>query len=205
MSENENQTPSPSKQTLSVPLKKETVRVTLKAADAPPAVPSATVPVAPPVRPPVPGGPPTASAPTAGPRPPAPAPTIPLRTAGAPTVGAPAPTIRLATSAAPIGAGTGALKLGGAPTLPKATVQLSAPTQPLGTSFPGSTQAATLQMEDDDEAEANETPVKILAGVGFAAALAILVFQLMLANVWISADDNPRSGDWSQLLESPQP
>lgn len=200
MSENENQPPTPSKQTSSVPLKKETVRVTLKAADAPPAVPSATVPVAPTVRPPTPGGPPTAA-----PRPTAPAPTVPLRTAGAPA--APAPTIRLATSSAPIG--TGALKPaaapslpgGGSPTLPKATVQLSPPTQPLGTSFPSASQAPTLQMEDEDEEGANGGLVNILSGVGFAAALLILVFQLMLAGTWISAEDNPRSGDWSQLLE----
>ena len=142
----------------------------------------------------MPGGPPTAA-----PRPTAPAPTIPLRTAGAPAAGSPAPTIRLATSAAPIG--TGALKPGGAPSLPKATVQLSAPTQPLGTSFPSASQAATLQMEDDEEEGANEGVVNILAGVGFAAALAILAFQLMLAKTWISAEDNPRTGDWSQLIE----
>ena len=181
--------------------------MTLKAADAPPAVPSATVPMAPPVRPPVPGGPPTPTAPSAAPRPSAPAPTIPLRTAGAPTAAAsPAPTIRLATSAAPIG--TGALKPGGAPslpggtpTLPKATVQLQAPTQPLGTSF-SATQAATLRVEDDEEDEgANEGVVKILAGVGFAAALALLGFQLMLANTWIGAEDNPKKGDWSQIIE----
>jgi hypothetical protein len=200
MSENENQPPTPSKQTSSVPLKKETVRVTLKAADAPPAVPSATVPAAPPVRPPTPGGPPTATPPTVGGAArPAPAPTIPLRTAGAPTTaGAPAPTIRLATSSAPIGAATQA---GGSPSLPKATVQLAAPTQPLGTSFPSASQAATLQMEDEEEEEAHSGVVKILAGVGFAAALAILAFQLMLANTWISAEDNPRQGDWSQLLD----
>lgn len=195
MSENENQPPTPSKQTSSVPLKKETVRVTLKAADAPPAVPSATVPVAPPVRPPVPGGPPTAP-----PRPSTPA----QRPAGAPAV-APAPTIRLATSTAPIGAATRPGMApgipGGTPTLPKATIQLSAPTQPLGTSFPSASQSATLQMEDEEEEAANEGVVNILAGVGFAAALAILVFQLMLANTWISAEDNPRTGDWSQLIE----
>lgn len=200
MSDNENQPPTPSKQTSSVPLKKETVRVTLKAADAPPAVPSATVPVAPTVRPPTPGG-----APAAAPRPPAPAPTIPLRTAGAPTKpgAAPAPTIRLATSAAPIGAPTkaGGPALGGAPTLPKATVQLQAPTQPLGTSFPTGSQAATLQVEDEEEENANEGVVNILAGVAFAAALAILAFQLMLANTWISAEDNLRKGEWSQLIE----
>lgn len=226
MSDNENQPQLPSKQTSSVPLKKETVRVTLKAADAPPAVPSATVPMAPPVRPPVPGGaPPAPTAPGGAPRPPAPAPTIPLRTAGAPTApGAPAPTIRLATSTAPIGPPGAATKppgagpsptialkpagapslpgAGGTPTLPKATVQLQAPTQPLGTSFPSASQAATLRVEDDEEDDtANDGVVKILAGVGFAAALALLAFQLMLANTWISAEDNARTGDWSQLLE----
>lgn len=209
MSENENQPPSPSKQTSSVPLKKETVRVTLKAADAPPAVPSATVPSAPPVRPPVPGGPPTATAPTAAPRPTvAPAPTIPLRTAGAPSAASPAPTIKLATSSAPIGAGTSALRPGGAPslpggtaTLPKATVQLQAPTQPLGTSLSSSTQAVTMRVEEDEEEEGNDTVVKVLARVGFAAALAVLAFQLMVAKIWINAEDNPKTGDWSQLIE----
>lgn len=174
--------------------------MTLKAADAPPAVPSATVPVAAPVRPPTPGAPPTPTAPSAAPRL-APAPTIPLRTAGAPTAAAPAPTIRLATSAAPIGGRTGALTPGVSPSLPKATVQLSPPTQPLGTSFPTASQAATLQMVDDDDDNANEGVVNILAGVGFAAALAVLAFQLMLANQWISAEDNPNSGSWSQLIE----
>ncbi len=232
MSDNENQPQLPIKQTTTVPLKKETVRVTLKAADAPPAVPSATVPLAAPVRPPVPGGaPPAPTAPGGAPRPPAP--TVPLRTAGAPVApGAPAPTIKLATSTAPIGPPGAATKppgaatkppgavgpsptialkpagapslpaAGGTPTLPKATVQLQAPTQPLGTSFPSASQAATLRVEDDeDEDSANDGVVKIVAGVGFAAALALLAFQLMLANTWISVEDNPRTGDWSQLLE----
>lgn len=205
MSENDNPSPAPTKQTSSVPLKKETVRVTLKAADAPPAVPSATVPMAPPVRPPVPTG-----APMAPPRPTAPAPTIPLRTAGAPTAPVAAPTIRLATSAAPIspGATTGALKppgaptMGGTPTLPKATVQLQAPTQPLGTSFPSTPpQTGTFQMDEDEEVEAHATLFNILSGLGFAAALAVLAFQLMIANTWISASDNPNPGGWSQLFE----
>lgn len=200
MSENENQPPSPSKQTSSVPLKKETVRVTLKAADAPPAVPSATVPMAPPVRPPTPGGPPSPTVSSGAPRPTAPAPTIPLRTAGGPP-SSPAPTIRLATSAPATKPGGGAPSLpGGTPTLPKATVQLQAPTQPLGTSFPTGG-AVTLKTEDDEEEGANEGVVKILAGVGFAAAIALLAFQLMLANTWISVDDNPKKGDWSQLFE----
>ncbi len=195
MSENENQPPAPSKQTSSVPLKKETVRITLKAADAPPAVPSATVPMAPPVRPPVPTAPPT---PTGGPpRPSAPAPTIPLRPAGAPAM-SPAPTIRLATTAAPTGPVRPA---GGAPTmaLPKATVQLQAPTQPLGTSFSSPSQMATMQADDEEEEGGNDGLANILSGVGLAAALIVLAFQLMTANTWISAPDNQTPGDWTQL------
>ena len=233
MSENENLPPAPSKQTSSVPLKKETVRVTLKAADAPPAVPSATVPMAPPVRPPIPGGPPTATVPGAL-RPKAPAPTIPLRTAGPPTL-APAPTIRLATTAAPTSpglpgapprtaGGAPTLRLtpsaaptppglpgapprtaGGAPTiaLPKATVQLQPPTQPLGTSFSSPSQLGTLKIaEDDDEEEGGSDRLSnILSIVGFAAALVVLSLQLKTASVWISAEDNAKKGEWAQLME----
>lgn len=189
MSENENQPPTPSKQTSSVPLKKETVRVTLKAADAP-AVPSSTVPLAPPVRPPVPGG---------APRPPAPAPTIPLRPAGAST--APAPTIRLATSA-PMRPATPTAPLtpaGVTPTLPKATVQLQPPTAPLGATSPSL--APSLQIEDEEEVDPQAGLLNILSGVGLAAALVVLVLQLMTANVWVSAEDNPKTGEWSQLIE----
>ncbi|MEO5712579.1 MAG: hypothetical protein ABIT37_03750 [Luteolibacter sp.] len=204
MSENENQPPAPSKQTSSVPLKKETVRVTLKAADAPPAVPSATVPMAPPVRPPIPGGPPTATVPGGAPRPPAPAPTIPLRTAGGPPTMSPAPTIRLATSPGAPGLPGAARPAGGAPTiaLPKATVQLQPPTQPLGTSFSAPSQAGTLAGADDDEDEGSgEGLANILSIVGFVAALAVLTFQLLTANTWINAEDNAKKGDWMQLME----
>jgi WAS/WASL-interacting protein len=188
MSDNENQAPSPSKQTSTVPLKKETVRVTLKAADSP-AVPSATVPLAPPVRPPVPG---------VAPRPPAP--TIPLRPAGAPAA-APAPTIRLAT--APVGAPaapTVALKPpGSAPTLPKATVQLQLPPAAAGAS--ATTLAPTPHVEEPEEEESGGAMPKILAGVGLVAALVLLALQLMLAATWINAGDNPKAGEWSQLIE----
>ena len=188
--ENENQASVPSKQTSSVPLKKETVRVTLKAADAPPAVPSATVPMAPPVRPPVPPGAPTA--------PMAPAPTIALRPAAKTTGLSPAPTIRLATATAP----TSALRPpGGPPTLPKATVQLQAPTQPLGTAFPAPSQVALFKVEEEEEEEPYSLLVKVLSGVGFAAAIAVLVLQLMISDVWISVEDNPKAGDWAQIIE----
>lgn len=186
-----------------MPLKKETVRVTLKAADAP-AIPSSTVPVPAPTKPPVPGGPPrptappTATAPAAAPRPTAaPAPTIALKTAGgAPAAAAPAPTIKLATSAAPIG---------GTPTLPKATVQLQPPTQAIGSAGGPSapSQAGTLQMSDDDDegGEGSETAANVMAGVALAAAILLLIFQVMLAGTWVNVEDNPRSGDWSQLLD----
>jgi hypothetical protein len=200
MTENDNQPPVPSKQTSSVPLKKETVRVTLKAADAPPAVPSATVPlapsarpsVAPTVRPPVPGAPPT---------PTAPAPTIALRPAGKSGV-SPAPTIRLASSTAP----TSALRppASSTPTLPKATVQLQAPTQALGATFAPTSQVAMFKVEEEVEEEPYSLVVNILSGVGFAAAIAVLVLQLMISNIWISVEDippNPKAGDWMQLFE----
>ena len=245
MSDNDNPlSQPPTKQTSSVPLKKETVRVTLKAADA--SVPSATVPLAPPVRPPL-----SPTAPTVGgaPRPPAPAPTIALKK-GPPTAPAPAPTIplktgapsavptptvKLATTKAPIGTAplrppgppgapslpaTTALKPtpslpgsplspgitpplpGAMPTLPKATVQLQPPTQPIGTVAPSLTQAATLKVEEDQEdGGATGTLLKVLSGLGLAAALALLAFQLMLADVWISVDDNPNPGVWSQIFD----
>lgn len=232
MSENENQ-PAPSKQTSSVPLKKETVRVTLKAADAPPAVGSATPTFAPPVAT-VPGSapvvrPPTPTSPGGPPRPSGPAPTVPLKPMGAPTApGMGAPTIRLATAPGPgsTGAPTIPLRPSGAPTapapgptiaLPKATQLLQAPTQPLGTARPTLTQAPTLQGEDDDDEGSGETVANVLSIVGFIAALAVLAFQLMITNTWINAKyegkpgvgdkppaENPRPGEWGQLFESEQ-
>jgi hypothetical protein len=59
---------------------------------------------------------------------------------------------------------------------------------------------ATLKTADDeDEEENNEGLANILSGVGLAAAIIVLVVQLMTAGVWISAEDNPKSGDWTQL------
>ncbi|MFZ9937004.1 MAG: hypothetical protein ACO3JG_08060 [Luteolibacter sp.] len=190
MSENENQPPAPSKQTSSVPLKKETVRVTLQAADAP-KVPTSSVPLAPPVRPPVPGG---------APKPPAP--TVPLRAPAA--AGPPAqPTINLAPTPTPLPPTSPALKpAGAAPTLPKATVQLQAPTAPIG-AVASPSQAATFRIEDDDEegGERHEGLLKVLSGLGLAAAVLLFIFQISLAGVWINSEDNPRKGDWSQIIE----
>ncbi|MEP4050420.1 MAG: hypothetical protein ABJN80_16410, partial [Luteolibacter sp.] len=155
--------------------------------------------------------PPVAGAPTA-PKAPAPAPTIPLKTAGKPPV-AGAPTIRLATTNAPVGAPTIALKTAnaplpggpatGAPTigLPKATVALAPPTKPLTPTATSATQRPTLSAAEAEEESGAGTFSKILAGVGLVAALVVLGLQLKVANIWISAEDNDRTGEWSQLLD----
>ena len=82
--------------------------------------------------------------------------------------------------------------------LPKATVQLQAPSLPLGASSSAS-QMATLPADDEEEDEVNDGLSTILSGVGFAAALIVLAFQLMTASTWISAEDNAKKGDWTQL------
>ncbi|MEX1114624.1 MAG: hypothetical protein WEB53_05210 [Akkermansiaceae bacterium] len=113
----------------------------------------------------------------------------------------PAPTIRLATSAAPTT--PGARAAGGAPSvaLPKATVQLQPPTQPLGSSFPPSQVGTMVSSDEDEDEDGNEGIINILSIVGFVAALLVLAFQLMTANVWINVEDNPRAGEWSQLMD----
>jgi hypothetical protein len=127
---------------------------------------------------------------------------VPLRPPGAPTQ----PTVKLATTTAPLNPASprvalpGAKPAGAVPALPKATVQLQAPTAPLGSLAPS--QAVTFRIDDEeDDLDQEDGLVKILSGVGLAAALALFVSQIMLANVWINSEDNPRKGDWSQIIE----
>jgi hypothetical protein len=116
----------------------------------------------------------------------------------------------LATSAAPIGAPTIALKtatqpLGGAPSLPKATVQLQAPTQPLTAGSSSASQLATLQMDDEEDESGAGGFVKGLSIVGFIAACVVFYFQIVTANTWVNAPDRTdetMKGDWQLLLES---
>ncbi len=57
-------------------------------------------------------------------------------------------------------------------------------------------------MSDDEEDEdSNDGLANILSIVGFAAALVVLGLQLKTANIWISAEDNAKKGEWSQLME----
>jgi hypothetical protein len=111
---------------------------------------------------------------------PAPAPTIPLRPAGSPTLpgGIPAagPTIAL----------------------PKATIQLQAPNALPGVS-PSVATFSTVVTEDEEEG--SEKIVNILSIVTLIAAVVVLVFQLSTASTWIKAEDNPNTG-WGQLFSS---
>ena len=162
MSEDNPQTPSGDNDS-SVPLKKETTRVTLKAPDgsAPP--------------PPAPGAPPAPKAPPAPGAPPAPAPpqaTQPLKPA--------------APAAQPTGAKTVPLNPTPAASSPsQATVKLQ-PSSPSSPSLPGSAAAplstgnlsATL---DDDGEESGLVPVAAICLVLAVAAILIETFSLKFA------------------------
>ena len=167
--ENENtQPPASDDQTSSVPVKKETVRATLKAD---PPAPSAPAPPAPAPTIPLKSAPAPSGAPTPPPAPsaggaPAPAPTIPLKTAPGPA------TVPLATSPAPGAA---------APTtaLPQATVQLES-TQQLGKpTAPTMSTIGTIAMDDDEEEESGTLPM-VASILAFVLSLAVLALSIMM-------------------------
>ena len=178
------------KKTSDVPLKKETVRVTLKATD---------------------DSQKAAPAPSA-PQPPAPAPTIPLRAANpsapAPKVAAPAPTVQLKTPGAATAPKTTPLKTqplstpgdGGTQALPKATVQLGSATQALGAPTALSAAGATIQTAVEEETETD--PVAgYLSMVAFLFALAVLGLQLSTAGKWVDEDEPVNGAGWNALFE----
>ena len=225
MSDSEENNP-PSKQTSSVPLKKETVRVTLKAADAPkasptgaPPAPAAPKPTVGPPKPPTPTAPkpPTATAPVSVPKAPdapgkapAPAPTIQLKTApgGKPGAPAPMPTIKLNTGGGATAPPSGPPTAGGTPSpgatvaLPKATVQLNPPTQPLGTQAPAASQMATMKVSEDDSESGGDGISNILSILGFLGAAAVIAIQLMTAAVWLGTDSDGEKQpiEWGNLF-----
>lgn len=193
MSEQENQNPTPPRPTIktsAVPLKKETVRITLR-----PQSPEAPEAPAPPM---------SATAPTppapAAPAPPAPrpvAPTVPLAPPPRPSVaGAPPPpsTARPSAPPGPVGSKTIPLSqpparpttpmvgkqttkiASGAPTtqpLPRATVRL----QPTGSPSPSapisSVNIRTTAIEDEDELD--EGPLNIMGWIALAGSIAAVV------------------------------
>ena len=183
--------PKPMKKTSAVPLKKETVRVTLKATD---------------------DSQKAAPAPSA-PQPPAPAPTIPLRAANpsapAPKVAAPAPTVQLKTPGAATAPKTTPLKTqplstpggGGTQALPKATVQLGSATQALGAPTALSAAGATIHTAVEDEDEGTDTVAGYLSLVAFLFALAVLGLQLSTTAKWVDTDDPVNGAGWNALFE----
>ena len=197
-----------SKNTIQVPLKKETVRVTLKASDATgpqavsaplaPAKPTVAAPQplsssappdttsiqsaqAPPAPRPViaPTGPPTAGPPTAGPP-----------TSGPPTAG-PAPTVKLSTPGTPAAGGG----------LPKATVKLSSPTEPLGARPPAAAPQVAMASTSSTSSGGGQI-VNILAVASGIAAIVLLAFQLMTATEWLKYDEagNEIDVQWTKIF-----
>ncbi len=64
-------------------------------------------------------------------------------------------------------------------------MQLQPPTQPLGTSGPSLTQAATIRTSDEEEESAGVTTISnILSILGFIGAAAVVVLQSMTVNLW---------------------
>lgn len=54
---------------------------------------------------------------------------------------------------------------------------------------------------DEEEYEESESGlVKALSCLALVAALVVLALQLMAAGQWINSEDNPRKGEWSQLM-----
>ncbi len=166
--------------TSAVPLKEETMRVTLKADN------GSSAPA------PSPKGAPVA------PKMPAPAPTIPLSgAAGAPRIAAPAPTIPLNVgSSASIPLATQPLRSSSQP-LPKATVQLQQ-TQQLarpGVS-PAGGQAATIHtvVDEDSSAERSGNGETILAVAAFLLSLFLLFSQFQRAGIWVDEHENGSYG-----------
>ncbi|MEM6910174.1 MAG: hypothetical protein AAF555_01205 [Verrucomicrobiota bacterium] len=167
----------PSEQTSSVPLKKETVRITLKANQTPsaPAPPSAPTPPPAPtplskdtgVVPPSPPPAPAAPKPVAGPPKVGGAPTIPLRK---PAAGAGAPrTVALKTGAA-------APAQPGAP-LPQATKRLDQ-TQPLGKA-PAAAAATASFADEEDEEETEGAAYLVAAVIVFCLSAAVLGLEVV--------------------------
>ncbi len=218
MSDQDNDKPQPpSKKTSSVPLKKETVRVTLKAdPDQPSAAPkapdtAASTPGAPPTptapgppKPPTAAGPPKPPQSGDDPPKPSPAPTVPLnkgQAASSPSVPKPAPTIPLKTGPSESGSPAVSLNTGKkqAPAengnLPKATMKLDK-TQPLPPPSASATESQkptinTVAMDDDDE-ETHETVPAILSIISFVLALFVLGLGL---STWLATGSGHEIGD----------
>ncbi|PQJ27996.1 hypothetical protein [Rubritalea profundi] len=187
--------------TSAVPLKQETMRVTLKADVGPktPTPPAKTPPSAPKMPAPA----PTIPLGGGAPRMPAPAPTIPLGggAMGALKIAAPAPTVSL--NVGPSLGGPATIPLATQPLgnasrpLPKATVQLQQTqqlTQP-GVVTPGE-QPPIIQTVVDGESSADRASngQTILVVAAFLLSLFLLFSQFQRAGIWVNEHENESYG-----------
>lgn len=218
MSQEENELPPVKKtssvglstKTSAVPLKKETVRITLRAnTDGPAATvplaprpapsmggpPAPTVPLSPPPRPTMAGAPPAPPSAPGAPARPAP----PVAPVGSKTIPLGATPPRPATPAMARPAGTAALVAPGATQpLPRATVKLpsASPTAAIS-----SAPIRTAVMSDDDD-EVDDGPLNIMGWIALAASLAMLFFAFASVDSWpLSngiADSTAKKEEWSK-------
>jgi len=79
-------------------------------------------------------------------------------------------------------------------------MQLQPPTQPAGGQFAPTGAGDQNGVDDEVEEDAESGLVKALSCVALVAALVVLALQLMAAGQWINSEDNPRKGEWSQLM-----
>lgn len=194
--------PKPMKKTSAVPLRKETVRVTLKATpDGGNGKGLGVVPApAPTIALNTPGGAPSvpAPAPTVKLQTGAPTPTAPLQMAPSSKTPEPAPTVKLDTpgTSTPTGASS--------QPLPKATVQLQK-SQPMSAATgPADTLsvAPTIVADNIDDAAASreEGSAAVLSVIALVAALIVLGVQLGTANIWVN-DESQENPGWGRLFE----
>ena len=181
----------PSGKTQSVPLKKETVRITLRAKPGEaPASPEGAAPIAPPTAPLRPAVP----APMG--RPPAPAPpSAPLGSRTIPLTSAPAPR----TPTTP-GRPTQPLAGGAAATqpMPKPTVRLQ-PQQAPGATATGAISSAPLKTAvlDDEEDEADDKGLGLIAGIVLGlAAILLLITAFSHDDFRLGVADDQANAGW---------
>ncbi|MDB6133655.1 MAG: hypothetical protein JWM59_1898 [Verrucomicrobiales bacterium] len=223
--------PKPTTKTSAVPLKKETVRITLRpnapGADAPPATvplsppprpsfgapPAPTVPLSPPPRPSIGGAPPPPSGAPSGPPAPTPAPGAPPRPAppvapvGSKTIplGAAPPRPAAPGAPRPAPAGPGAPVGGGTqPLPPRSAATIARPSAPTAaiSSAPIRTTAA-----HDEDLEVDDGPLNILAVVALVASLAAAFLVFASVDSWPMsygfADTTARKADWEKDNDVP--
>lgn len=198
----------PNKKTTSVPLRKETVRVTLKSPPAPPK-PLSSVP-APPAPPAGVTPPPTVRLKTGLPASGGltPAPTIKLNTGsaapGTVSLATPKPTVQLASGAAkPAAERAVSPAQPASPPKPLPTVPLQM-TQNLGVNNQQPGQTIQTMEVSGEQIPKSDTGATIFSLIALFAALIILGIQIMTANIWINIDpdtQDPTEAGWSRLLE----